>query len=429
MGGVMAAGAIKSIRSRQVIDCKCRPMVEVDVLTEGGALGRACAPTGISVGMYEACVLRDNDPGEYRGQSVHQAISNVENILAPALLGLEVTSQALIDKVMIELDGTPNKSRLGGNAIYATSVACFQAAAAACGQPLYRYLAGEEIRTIPVPGFNVVNGGKYKHFTQAFNEFLIMPYKARDIYEAVEIGVLVFQELDSVIASHTGKATEVAKSYGYAAPSHDPEAVLSLMQQAVDRCGFHDKVGFALDCASSEMYDARTGTYLLGEERVSADVLIDYVQGLTEKFNMVFVEDLLDENDWEHYPKAVEKLTRTLILGDDLIVTNRERLEKAHRLKAVAGFILKPNQVGTVTEALETYRFGHEHGLIAVPSGRSGGAVNDVVMDFSVGLQVPFQKNGAPRSGERIEKLNFLMRACDLSPGSRLADLSSLVRF
>ena len=160
----MATTTIKSIRSRQVIDCKCRPMVEVDVITEGGALGRGCAPTGISVGMYEACVLRDSDPREYRGQGVHKAIANIENVLAPALLGLDVTNQALIDKTMIELDGTPDKSRLGGNAIYGTSVACFQAAAAASGQPLYRYLAGEAIRTIPVPSFNVVNGGKYEAF-------------------------------------------------------------------------------------------------------------------------------------------------------------------------------------------------------------------------------------------------------------------------
>ena len=425
----MATTAIQSIRSRQVIDCKCRPMVEVDVMTEGGALGRGCAPTGISVGAYEAHVLRDNNPGEYKGQSVHHAIANINNILAPALLGLEVSDQALIDKIMIELDGTKDKSRLGGNAIYATSVACFQAAASAAGVPLYRHLAGAPIQTIPVPSFNVVNGGEYQEFTQAFNEFMIMPYKAKDIYEAVEIGILVFQELDSVIAKYTGKATEVARSYGYAAPSSDPAVVLSLMQQAVDHCGFHDKVAFALDCASSEMYDQGTSKYLLGESRVGADALIDYVQRLSEQFNLVFVEDLLDENDWEHYPKAMEKITRTLILGDDLIVTNRERLEKAHRLHAVAGFILKPNQVGTVTEALDTYRFGCEHGLIAVPSGRSGGAVNDVVMDFSVGLQVPFQKNGAPRSGERIEKLNFLMRACDLNPGSKLADLSSLVKF
>jgi enolase len=404
-------------------------MVEVDVMTEGGIFGRGCAPTGISVGMHEACILRDNDPHEYHGQSVHKAIANIEKIIAPALLGLDVTNQPLIDKIMIELDGTPNKSRLGGNAIYGTSVACIQAAAAASGQPLYRYLAGENIKRIPIPTFNVVNGGKYEHLTQSFNEFIIIPYKAMNIYEAVEIGVLVFQELNSVIAKHTGKATEVASSYGYAAPSCDPEVILQLMQEAVDHCGFHDKVAFALDCASSEMFDKQTNTYLLKENWVSADTLIDYAQMLSEKFNLVFVEDLLDENDWEHFPRAVEKLPRTIILGDDLIVTNRGRLEKASRLNAVGGFIFKPNQVGTITEALDTYRFGCEHGLIAIPSGRAGGAVSDVVTDFSVGLQAPFQKNGAPRSGERIEQCNFLMRACDMSPGSKLADISKLVKF
>jgi len=425
----MAATIIESIRARQVIDCKCRPMVEVDVLTRGGALGRGCAPTGTSVGTHEAFVLRDGDAGEYRGLGVRRAIANVHDVLAPALAGLDVLDQARVDRTMIELDGTPDKRRLGGNAIYATSVACFQAAAAACGQPLYRYLAGAPIRTLPVPSFNVVNGGKYPHLTQPFNEFLVMPTQARNIEEAVQMGILAFQELGPVIARYTGKEPGVAGSYGYVAPSTDPAVVLSLMQEAVDRCGFHGRMAFALDCASSEMYDAGTRTYLLKDRRVDAEALVDYVRGLSEQFDLVFVEDLLDENDWENWPKAVARIPRTLILGDDLIVTSRERLEQACRLKAVAGFILKPNQVGTVTEALETFRFGRDHGLVGVPSGRSGGAVYDVVMDFSVGLQVPFQKNGAPRSGERIEKLNFLMRAGDLSPGCRLSDLSGLVRF
>lgn len=425
----MATTTIRSICARQVIDCKCRPMVEVDVVTGGGALGRACAPTGTSVGRHEACVLRDQDPGEYRGLGVRKAVANVERVLAPALVGMEVTDQAALDRVMLGLDGTPDKSRLGGNALYATSVACIQAAAAACGQPLYQYLAGGPIRTVPVPSFNVVNGGRYGAVTQPFNEFLIMPWGARDIEQAVEIGVLVFQELGAVIARRTGREPAVARSYGYAAPTGDPEAVLALMQEAVDACGFHDQVAFALDCASSEMYDAGSDTYLLHGERVPARTLIQYAKGLSERFNLVFVEDLLDEDDWEHFPEAVQSMPRTLILGDDLIVTNRERLEKAVRMGAVAGFILKPNQVGTVTEALDAYHYARANGLLAVPSGRSGGAVLDPVMDFSVGLQVPFQKNGAPRSGERIEKLNFLMRACHLNPGCRLADLSGLVRF
>lgn len=425
----MSSIAIKSIRARQLLDCKCRPMVEVDVITEGGVLGRGTAPTGTSVGMHEAMVLRDNDPQDYQGLSVHKAIENIEKAIAPALIGVDVTDQARIDKIMLDLDGTPNKSRLGGNAIYPTSVACLEAAAVVSGQPLCNYLAGGKIKTIPVPCFNIVNGGKYKHFTQAFNEFMIVPYKAKDIYEAVQIAVLVFQELDSVISEYTGKETEVAKSYGYVAPSSDPEVVLSLMQKAVDCCGFHDKVAFALDCAASETFDAQTQTYLLGDKRIGADKLIDYVRQLSERFNLVFVEDLLDENDWDHFPKAVKNISRTIILGDDLICTNLERLKKAQKLNAVGGFILKPNQVGTVTEAIETCQFALEHGIIIIPSARAGGAIGDVVRPFAVGLHCPFYKSGAPRSGERIEQLNYLMRACDLNPGSKLADIEKLIRF
>ena len=425
----MASGTIKAIRARQLLDCKCRPVVEVDVETEGGVIGRGTAPTGTSVGMYEAVVLRDKDPQDYRGMSINKAIANVEKVIAPALIGVDVAEQPLIDRIMIELDGTSNKSRLGGNAIYPTSVACLEAAAAVKGQPLCNYLAGGEIRSIPIPCFNVVNGGRYKYFTQAFNEFMIVPCKANDIFEAVQMAVLVFQELDWVISNYTGKESEVAKSYGYAAPSSDPEVILSLIQEAVDRCGFHDKMAFALDCASSEVFDAQTQTYLLRDERVVASVLVDYVRRLTEKFNLVFVEDLLDENDWEHFSEAVKSIPRTIILGDDLICTNLERLKKAQKMNAVGGFILKPNQVGTVTEAMETCQFAKDHGLMIVPSARAGGVIGDVVRPFAVGLQCPFYKSGAPRSGERIEQLNYLMRTCDLNPGSRLADAEEFIRF
>jgi enolase len=221
----------------------------------------------------------------------------------------------------------------------------------------------------------------------------------------------------------------VARSYGYVAPSEDPEVVLSLMQEAIDQCGYTDQMAFALDCASSEMYDASSGTYYLKGERVSSRELVDYVKGLTDHFDFVFIEDLLDENDWDGYPVAVSEIPRTIILGDDLIVTNKSRLERACATKAVEGFILKPNQVGTITEALDTYDYGLDRGLIAVPSGRSGGVIDDVVMDLSVGLQVAFQKNGAPRSGERIEKLNFLMRAADSISDCSLADVAGMVKF
>jgi enolase len=420
---------IESVHARQLIDCKCRPMVEVEVETEGGYVGRGAAPTGQSVGAYEAFVLRDNDPDVYGGLGVTRAVEKVRQIIAPALIGMPVEDQRALDSVMIELDGTENKSRLGGNAIYSTSIACFRAAAAAAGLPLYRYLGGDALATVPVPSFNMVNGGRYGDAVQPFNEFIAMPYRAESIFEAVEMGVTLFDALSSVIERYLGSPPAVARSYGYVAPSEDPEVVLSLMREAVDRCGYGDKMAFALDCASSEMYDAATATYYLKGERVGSDDLISYVRGLSEEFDFVFVEDLLDENDWDGYPRAVREIPRTLILGDDLIATNLARLERASALGAIAGFLLKPNQVGTISEALETYEYAIDHDLIAVPSGRSGGVVDDVVMDLSVGLQVAFQKNGAPRSGERIEKLNFLMRAADAIPDCRLADMAGIVKF
>lgn len=419
---------IKSIHARQIVDCKCRPMVEVDVVTEDGALGRGCAPTGSSVGKFESFVLRDNNPAEYNGLSVHHAVDNVNQIIAPALIGKDVHNQKEIDQIMIDLDGTSDKRKLGGNAIYSTSIAVLRAAAKAENLPLYNFANGP-IKTVPVPSFNIINGGHYENLTQPFNEFIIMPYGASTIYEAVEMGIRTFQELEKVITRYLGHKPSVAPSYGYVSPSEDPEENLKLIAQAIDACGYTGKIGFAFDCASSEMYDKDSNTYLLKGKRVAAEELIDYAKSLTENYPFVFIEDLLDEEDWDSYPKAHKAITRTILLGDDFIVTNIERLKRAYELQAIDGFILKPNQVGTISEALDTFRFAKEHQLFATPSGRSGGVVGDVVMDLAVGLGIPFIKNGAPRSGERIDKLNFLMRACDLNPGCQLADISSLLKF
>jgi enolase len=420
---------IRSVRARQVLDCKCRPVVEVEVETEGGSVGRGAAPTGLSVGAHEAFVLRDNDPDVYGGLGVMRAVNNVRRVIGPALVGMPVDDQRALDDLMIDLDGTGDKSHLGGNAICSTSIACLRAAAAAAGVPLYRYLAGDALATVPVPSFNVVNGGRYDDVVQPFNEFIVMPYKADSIVEAVHMGVRLFDVLAGILERYAGSPPRVARSYGYVAPSEDPEVVLSLMQEAIDRCGYGEKMALALDCASSGMYDAATATYYLARRRVGSDELISYAKGLTEKFDLVFIEDLLDEDDWDGYPRAVKEIPRTIILGDDLIATNLGRLQRAVATQAVEGFVFKPNQAGTISEALETYRYAVDHGLIAVPSGRSGGVVDDVVMDLSVGLQVAFQKNGAPRSGERIEKLNFLLRAAESIPDRRLADLGSIVKF
>ena len=421
--------AIKEVHARQLVDCKCRPMVEVDVITENGDLGRGCAPTGSSVGKFESYVLRDNDPNEYHGMSVHKAVDHVNNIIAPALIGKDVTDQALVDQIMIDLDGTPQKTRLGGNAIYSVSIAALRAAAASEHLPLYRYISKGPINTLPIPSFNVINGGHYDNLTQPFNETIIMPDGAASIYEAVEMGINTFQELGKIIEKYLGHQASVAPSYGYAAPSEDPEVNLQLISEAIDRCGYTGRIDYALDCASSEMYDADTKTYLLKGKRVSNNELIAYTKKLTEKYNFVFIEDLLDEEDWEGFTTAHREITRTNIIGDDLIATNASRLKKANELNAIDGFILKPNQVGTITEALQTYQTAQEMGLLAIPSGRAGGVIGDIVMDLAVGLSIPFIKNGAPRSGERIDKLNYLMRVADLEQKYQISDISKLTKY
>jgi len=423
---------ITSVTARQLLDCKTRPLVEVEIVTEDGHVGRGASPTGSSVGAHEAFILRDGDPNEYNGLSVHRAVDVVTNEIAPALIGTELDLEAN-DRLMIDLDGTPDKSRLGGNAIYSTSIALLRATAAAAGVPTYSWIAEHfgpgPVAQVPVPGFNMINGGRYGSVVQPFNEFIVMPYKAVSIEDAVEKSVKLFGVLEEVLTEYLGRKPQVASSFGYASPSSDPREVLRLMTTAVERAGVADTMAFALDCASSEMYDAATGTYELNGERVSSEDLIDYTRRLSDEFPFVFIEDLLDEDDWAGYTKAVATIDKSIILGDDLVVTNRDRLQRAVELSAVGGFILKPNQVGTITEALDCYRYAVDHKLLAIPSGRSGGVIDDVVMDLSVGLSVPFQKNGAPRSGERIEKLNFLLRVADTTPGCVLADVPSIVKF
>ena len=424
---------IASVAARQLLDCKARPLVEVEVTTDTGHVGRGAAPTGCSIGEHEAFVLRDGNPAEYSGLSVHRAVSAVAEEIAPALVGAELDDPRTLDRVLIELDGTPDKHRLGGNAIYSTSVALLRAASAAAGMPTHTYVGAllglKTPTTVPVPSFNMINGGRYGDVFQTFSEFLVVPYRADSIQAAIEKAVTLFNVLGEVLAERLGRAPLVAASYGYVAPSSDPRVVMEVLAEAVERAGCADIMAFALDCASSEVYDESSGTYALNGERVSAKALIDYARALSHDFPMLFIEDLLDGDDWEGFTQAVQTIDRSLILGDDLIVTNRTRLEKAVKASAVDGFILKPNQVGTIAEALDCFEYAAQHAVLAIPSGRSGGVIDDVVMDLAVGLGAPFQKNGAPRSGERIEKLNFLLRAAENIPDCALADVPALVRF
>ncbi len=424
---------IASVIARQLLDCKARPLVEVEIITDTGHVGRGASPTGTSVGVHEAFVLRDGDRTEYSGLSVHRAVSAVTDEIAPVLVGAELDDPRTLDRVMIELDGTPDKHRLGGNTIYSTSVALLRAASAAAGMPTYTYVRAllglKAPTTVPVPSFNMINGGSYGDIVQTFGEFLVVPYRADSIESAIEKGVSLFGVLGEVLARRLGRAPLVAASYGYVAPSSDPRVVLEVMAEAVERAGCADVMAFALDCASSEMYDKSSQTYAYNGERVTAESLIDYARALSEDFPLVFIEDLLDGDDWDGFTKAAQTVGRSIILGDDLIVTNRARLERAVKTSAVDGFILKPNQVGTIAEALDCFEYARQNRILAIPSGRSGGVIDDVVMDLAVGLGAPFQKNGAPRSGERIEKLNFLLRAAEGIPNCALADVAALVRF
>jgi enolase len=424
---------IASVVARQLLDCKARPLVEVEIITDTGYVGCGASPTGSSVGTHEAFVLRDGDQSEYNGLSVHRAVSAVTNEIAPVLVGAELDDPRCLDRVLIELDGTPDKHRLGGNAIYSTSIALVRAASAAASVPTYAYVRAllglEPVTTVPAPSFNMINGGRYDDVFQPFNEFLVVPYRADSIESAVEKGVSLFGVLGEVLARRLGRAPLIASSYGYVAPSSDPRVVMEVLAEAVERAGCADVMAFALDCASSEVYEKRTQTYALNGERVAAEALIDYVRALSEDFPMLFIEDLLDGDDWDGFTKAVQTIDRSIILGDDLIVTNPERLERAVKTSAVDGFILKPNQVGTIAEALDCFEYASQNAILTIPSGRSGGVIDDVVMDLAVGLGAPFQKNGAPRSGERIEKLNFLLRAAERIPNCALADVPALVRF
>ena len=424
---------IASVIARQLLDCKARPLVEVEIITDTGYVGCGASPTGSSVGTHEAFVLRDGDQSEYNGLSVHRAVSAVTDEIAPVLVGAELDDPRCLDRVLIELDGTPDKHRLGGNAIYSTSIALVRAASAAAGVPTYAYVRAllglEPATTVPAPSFNMINGGRYDDVFQPFNEFLVVPYRADSIESAVEKGVSLFGVLGEVLARRLGRAPLIASSYGYVAPSSDPRVVMEALAEAVERAGCADVMAFALDCASSEVYDKRTQTYALNGERVAAEVLIDYARALSEDFPMLFIEDLLDGDDWDGFTRAVQTIDRSIILGDDLIVTNPERLERAVKTSAVDGFILKPNQVGTIAEALDCFEYASQNAILTIPSGRSGGVIDDVVMDLAVGLGAPFQKNGAPRSGERIEKLNFLLRAAERIPNCSLADVPALVRF
>ena len=422
--------AIKDVKARAIIDCKGKPLLEVDVIAEDGTMGRAASPSGISAGEREAFVLRDGDPGWYEGNGVYKAVETVEKTVAPYIIGMDVLDQEALDRRLIELDGTPNKAKLGGNVTNSISFAAMRAGCAIEHLSQYRYLNRGEISTIPLPTSDMFAGGSYEDDTMPVQETTIVPYKASSITEATEILVRTYKKLPEVIREFQGgRRPEIGAMSEYMAPSTDFMDCLEILQETARRCGCEDKIAFHMDCAFSEIYDPLTGTYDYCGKKVDLDEIIGILKEATEKYNILYLEDPVDENDWEGWAKAAKILTRTNLCGDDLTVTNIEYIKKAIDMGACNSFVFKPNQVGTVTEAMEAQRFAIEHGMFSIPSIRAGGVSDDPVVDLGIAGGAAAVKLGPPKFGHAIHIINSLLRCESELPEAKPFDFSPYVRF
>ena len=413
----MSEATIADIRAREILDSKGLPMVEVDVLTTDGCLGRGSSPCGVSVGSHEAVVLRDGG-ARYGGMGVNKAISHVTEMIRPALRGRKVGDQKALDQIMIELDGTPDKSRLGANAIYSVSIALARAAAASAGVPLFRYLGGDRDYGLPTPVFNLINGGLYGERRVEIQEFLLIPSRAPDFESALRMGVEIFYQLDKVIAKRHGRAkVQIGKGAGYAAPVNEPSEIFEILLEAAGAAGFQDDVRLGLDCAASNFYDEASHAYLYKGQQLSPGQWIDFLVDLAGRYPLCLIEDPLQEDDFEGHAQLSKRLD-ILICGDDLFVTNLARVKKGAAMGAANAIVIKPNMVGTISEALETARYAQSQGFQLVPGGRSGGCADDPVPDIAVALGARLAKFGAPRAGEKVNKYNRLLQIRDELEGA-----------
>ena len=410
---------IIDVYGREVIDSRGNPTVEVEVVTESGAFGRAMVPSGASTGEREALELRDGDKSRYLGKGVLKAVANVNEIIAPAILGMDVTDQAAIDKVMIELDGTKDKSKLGANATLGVSLACARAAADFYGMPLYKYIGGVNGKVLPVPMMNVLNGGKHADSSVDMQEFMIMPVGAPSFKEAVRWSAEVFHNLKKVLTAK-GYNTAVGDEGGYA-PSctEGNEEPLKLIVAAIEKAGYKpwQDFGICLDPASSEFYNPETGKYELtksGQGEKTTDEMIDMYAEWVEKYPILSIEDGLAENDWDGWKKLTDRLGNKIqLVGDDLFVTNVEYLQKGIDLGVANSILIKLNQIGTLTETLDAIELAKTHGYTAVVSHRSGETEDTTIADLVVGVNAGQIKTGSMSRTDRIAKYNQLMRIED----------------
>jgi len=400
--------SISRIRAREVLDSRGNPTIEVEVETEGGASGAAIVPSGASTGLYEAVELRDGG-SRYHGRGVLRAIESVSKAIGPRLIGVDAREQVQIDRIMIELDGTENKSRLGGNAVLGVSIACAKAAAASQGLQLYEYVSGDGPGLLPVPFFNVINGGKHAGNRLDFQEFMVVPAGAESFREALRMGSEIYHSLKERLKEAHGRAAiNVGDEGGFSPPMSRPEEALDAILWAVEEMGYGGEVSLAMDVAASSFYRAGEG-YRVAGDVLSRSELIELYRELVDAFPIVSIEDPLEEEDFEGFVEATKALP-IQILGDDLFVTNAARLRKGIQMGAANALLWKVNQVGTLTEALEAADLARRSGYAMQASHRSGDTEDPFVADLAVGIGCGQMKSGAPARGERTAKYNRLLR-------------------
>ena len=406
---------IVDVHAREILDSRGNPTIEVEVTTASGYFGRAMVPSGASTGEREALELRDGDKSRYLGKGVQKAVDNVNNVLADVVKGMDVTSQAAIDKALIEADGTKDKSKYGANAILGISLAVAHAAADVYGLPLYRYLGGINAKTLPVPMMNVLNGGSHADSSVDFQEFMITPVGAKSVKEAIRMGAETFHALKSVLKKK-GQVTAVGDEGGFAPNLEDNEAPLKCIMEAIEAAGYKpgEEICIAMDVAASEFYNAETGMYELkksGQGNKTTDEMIAWFDELVEKYPIISIEDGLGERDWDGWKKLTEHLGKKIqLVGDDLFVTNPEILQEGIDKDTANAILIKVNQIGTLTETFDAMELAKKHGYTAVVSHRSGETEDTTIADIAVAFNAGQIKTGSMSRTDRIAKYNQLIR-------------------
>ncbi|MDD2431479.1 MAG: phosphopyruvate hydratase [Firmicutes bacterium] len=404
---------IFDVHAREILDSRGNPTVEVEVSLECGAVGRAAVPSGASTGQFEAVELRDGDKSRYLGKGVQNAVANVNEKIAPEVVGMDARDQAAIDKIMIELDGTPNKGNLGANAILGVSLAVAKAAAEAYGLPLYSYIGGTNAKELPVPMMNILNGGEHADNTVDIQEFMIMPVGGKDFHDALRMGAEVFHSLKKVL-SEKGYSTAVGDEGGFAPNLNTNEEAIQVIIEAVEKAGYEPgkDILIAMDVAATEMFKD-DGLYHFEGEGVTrnTDEMIAFYTDLVNKYPIISIEDPLSEEEWEGWKKITEVLgDRVQLVGDDLFVTNTERLSRGIEMGVANSILVKVNQIGTLTETLDAIEMAKRAGYTAIISHRSGETEDSTIADIAVATNAGQIKTGAPSRTDRVAKYNQLLR-------------------